>query len=394
MGNIARNYDFRKVNMRTLLYIANHRLPTEKAYGIQIAKMCEAFAAQGLEAELVVPTRRSFIREDFFDYYGVKRNFRVTELFSPDFYWPGKLDYLAFWIKNIISAFALARYAAKQKPDFIYSRDELPLYFLSFFKKNLIFEAHKFSKARKIFYKNFKRKNLRVIAISQNLKNEFVKFGFKPENILVAHDGVDLKDFDIETTKEEAKKKFNLPQNKILLGYVGQLRTMGMEKGIDLAIKSLKLLPEDVNLVLVGGGKEDIDFYRELTIREDLKDKVIFTGQIKHSLIPFYLKSFDVLLMPFPRIHHYEFYMSPLKLFEYMASRRPIVVSDLPSIREILDDQTAVFFESDNPEQLAGSIKKVIQDDDLAETISTKAFEKVQNYTWQKRAEKILEFIK
>ena len=58
-----------------IIYLANVRLPTEKAHGIQIVKMCEAFAGLGLEVELVVPNRLNSIQDDIFDYYGVKKNF-------------------------------------------------------------------------------------------------------------------------------------------------------------------------------------------------------------------------------------------------------------------------------------------------------------------------------
>jgi len=65
-----------------------------------------------------------------------------------------------------------------------------------------------------------------------------------------------------------------------------------------------------------------------------------------------------------------------------------------PHKAKALPNFRTVFFEPDNPEQLAESIKKVIWNNHLAETISAKAFEKVQSHTWHKRAERILNFIK
>ena len=59
-----------------ILYLAQIRLPTEKAHGIQIMKTCEAFAEQGAEVVLVVPSHRGDIRQDPFEYYRVKRNFK------------------------------------------------------------------------------------------------------------------------------------------------------------------------------------------------------------------------------------------------------------------------------------------------------------------------------
>ncbi len=377
-----------------LLYIVNQRLPIEKAYSLQVTKMAEAFADWGIEVNLIAPTRRDPIKQDFFSFYSVRKNFKFKKILSPDFYFPGKLDKIAVAVKSLISALVLVFYSIFLKTDIVYSRDELPLYFLSFFKKNLIFEAHRFSKRRSYFYKRFKNRRFKVVVISNGLKDEFIDFGFKPENILAASDGVDLKEFDLDLDKNQARFKLGLPENKKLIGYVGQLKTMGMEKGIDLAIKSLKLLPEDVILVLVGGNKEDLDFYKELAVKKGLKDRIVFTRQVNHNLIPVYLKSFDVLLMPFPRIHHYEFYMSPLKLFEYMASHRPIVANNLTSIREVLNEKNSVLIEPESFENFASGIRYLLDNKDLADKLANQAFDDVKNYTWYKRAENILEFIK
>lgn len=379
--------------MKKLIYIVNQRIPTEKAYGLQIAKMGEAFADHGVELNLVAPTRKNQIKHDFFDFYSVKRNFRIKKLLSPDFYFPGELDRVAVAVKSFISALVISAYSIFRKADFFYSRDELPLYFLSFFKKNLVFEVHRFSGKRVWFYERFKKKSLKLVAISQNLKNELVKFGFAPDNILAAHDGVDLKEFDLDIAKEEARDRFGLPKGKVLLGYVGQLRTMGLEKGIELAFEALRDLPEDMALVLVGGEGRDLDFYKSLSKDKGLEDRVIFVGPVRHRLVPAYLKSFDLLLMPFPRTKHYAFYMSPLKLFEYMASRRPIVASDLPTVREVLNEENSVLVRPDDPGAFAKGIKKVLEDRHLADKISRKAFEDVKNRTWTKRAAKILSFI-
>lgn len=376
-----------------LLYILNQRLPIEKAYGLQVAKMCEAFADYGLNVNLVFPTRKDPIKQDFFNFYSIKRSFGFKKLSSPDFYFPGKLDKIAVAIKSFISALVLVFYSIFRKTDLIYSRDELPLYFLSFFKKNLVFEAHRFSEKRAFFYRKFKNKNLKIITISKGLENKFINFGFKSSNILVAHDGVDLKEFNVDISKEKAREKLNLPQDKILLGYVGQLKTMGMEKGIDFVFEALKRLPENVIFILVGGEDGDIKFYKKLSEGKNLSRKVLFIGRVKHNLIPYYLKCFNILLMPFPNIEHYAFYMSPLKLFEYMASRRPIVATNLPTIREVLNEENSVLVKPDDPDDFARGIKKILEDSNLAEKINKKAFEDVKNYTWQKRAERILEFI-
>jgi glycosyltransferase involved in cell wall biosynthesis len=82
--------------------------------------------------------------------------------------------------------------------------------------------------------------------------------------------------------------------------------------------------------------------------------------------------------------------MSPLKLFEYMASQRPIISSDLPSVREILDESNCLFCKPDNHKDLAVKILKLIKDSELSKKIANKAFRDVQKYTWDRRVKKIL----
>ena len=105
------------------------------------------------------------------------------------------------------------------------------------------------------------------------------------------------------------------------------------------------------------------------------------------------MKAFDICVMPFPWTEHYAYYMSPLKLFEYMVSKRPIVASDLPSVREILNEENAVLVEPGNPNALANGIEKVLSDEELANKIAEKAYEDVQQYSWERRTRRILEFI-
>src|SRR3989344_3504204 len=68
-----------------ILYLANYRLPTEKAHGIQIVKMCEAFADAGADLTLAYPDRITEISGTIFDYYGVRRKFGVEQLQVRDF---------------------------------------------------------------------------------------------------------------------------------------------------------------------------------------------------------------------------------------------------------------------------------------------------------------------
>jgi len=376
------------MNMNTILYIASQRLPTEKAYGIQITKMCEAFADQGVRVKLLLPTRRNPIAEDLFSYYQIKKNFLVKKLWSPDFYLPGRLDRIAVLTKNTISAMVLVIYALLKGADIIYSRDELPLYFISFFKKNLIFEAHKFSLRRLGCYQRFKKTDMKVIAISNGIRDEFIRFGYKPERVIVAHDGVDLKQFSVSTTKAECRKTLALPQDKILVLYTGHLYEW---KGAHVLAEAAKNLDKQYVVVFVGGTEKDVARYKKIY---GGYDNLMFLGQRPHGEIPLYLKAADLVVLPNSGKEEISrIYTSPLKMFEYMASGTPIVASSLSSIREILNDTNSFLVEPDDPKSLADATQKIMSNQELSGNISEKALKDVENYTWEKRAENIINFI-
>ena len=368
-----------------LIYIANSRIPTEKAHGLQIMKMCQAFALSGLRVELVVPWRFNKIKKDPFDYYGIKRNFKIRKLPCLDLI-PLLIPYFGFWIQNITFSLSVFFYLLFKRADYIYSRDLFSLWILSFFKKNLIYEAHAFPE-NFFLYKRVFKKTKAIIVVTQKLKEFFIQKEIAKSRILVAPDGVDLEEFNIKESKEQCRRKLNLPLDKKIIGYVGQLKTMGMEKGITNLIKATRIIGH--TLCLVGSRESDIIEYKKLT--KGLN--VIFVGHIQHKLIPYYLKSFDVLVMAFPWIKHYAYYMSPLKMFEYMASQRPIVASDLPSIREVLNRNNAILVQPNSPQSLAQGIEIALENTDFSAKILKQAFKNVQKYTWSKRANNIIKFI-
>lgn len=375
-----------------LLYLANQRMPSEKAYGQQIAKMCESFADAGAEVELVVPKRGHLANKDLFDFYRVKRNFKFTQISSPDWYWPGQLDRLAFWIKNFISAKKLANYVLKGNYDLIYSRDELPTYFL-LGKKKIIFEAHKYIQSYAFLYALFKKSSLKIVTITAGLKNEFIQKGFRPENIFVAPDGVDeakiKQQKEATNNQEEARKKLNLPLDKKIVVYTGSFHGW---KGTAVLAEAAKHLKENTLVIAVGGGQNSGQADLEKFLSKNKINNFTITGYVEdQKIIDLYLAAADVLALPnISGDKISAFYTSPLKLFSYMASRRPIVSSDLPSLREVLNERNAVLVKPDSPVDLANGLQKVLTFQAESVLLAQQAFEDVKQYTWQKRAKMIL----
>ena len=87
-------------------------------------------------------------------------------------------------------------------------------------------------------------------------------------------------------------------------------------------------------------------------------------------------------------------YTSPLKAFEYMASERPVVASDLPSLGELFEDgRNALLVRPDCPDDLARGIRQILEDPALAQRLSAAGRESVRFRTWDQRAAAILEFV-
>jgi len=368
-----------------LAYIANVRLPTEKAHGIQIMKMCEAFARQGKRVTLLVPSRRNDLRQDPFDFYGVERIFEIKWLPSLDLVRFGFFN-IGFFISAASFLMAAKIYVRKNSFDLIYSREQLAGLFL----KKCILEIHKLSPRNVFFQKYIFKKAAKFIVLTNYLKEDLIKLGVSGKNILIAADAVDLKNFDISTSKNEARRKVGLPADKKIIMYTGSF-LFYQWKGIDVLLKAAALLPEDYLFVLIGGHPHEI----EKISSDYLLANVRILPFIPHKIIPYYLKSADVLVIPNKRGDVIsERYTSPLKLFEYMASGRPIISSDLPSLREILTDQEAVFFTPDDERSLSNAIQKLIGDDNLQNELSQNAYAKASGYSWERRAVIIDAFIR
>lgn len=100
-----------------LLYVANARIPTEKAHGIQIMKMCEAFSNLGINLELVIPKRK--IKEDPFVFYGITKRFIIKRLPVIDTYGSGLLGYWLAAFSFAISSFFIP---CLNRGDYLFSR--------------------------------------------------------------------------------------------------------------------------------------------------------------------------------------------------------------------------------------------------------------------------------
>jgi glycosyltransferase involved in cell wall biosynthesis len=380
---------------KKIIYISNMRLPNERPHGIQIMQTCAALKRSGVDIELWVAGRKEGKgknTEQIFNFYGIKNRFNIKRVSVLDFlpsWWK-----IGFYLESISFFISTCWRILRLKEDFIvYTRDEIVLFLCFLVKKRIFWESHKLPQLT-LLMKGCLNGVSGIITITQNLKNLIMeRFEIGMDKILVAHDAVNLEDFSHFISRQQTRKALGLPLEKKIILYAGGLFR---RKGIFTLLQSALLFGSDYLFVIVGGnpGDETVRI-KKLIVKKSIRN-VKLVGHVSHQEIPNYLAAADVLVLPNSNLDkRTKLFTSPLKLFEYMSSNRPIVASETPTIKEVLRDKfNAVLVEPDNPKSLAGGIKGVLQDRELAGRISKQAFVDAQNYTWQKRAEKILNFIK
>ena len=388
--NFQKNRNVSKGKKNNIKYITNVRMPTEKAHGFQMVKMCESFALNGANVELLVPRRKNHIKENPFEYYDVKNVFKLTYIPCIDFTdkMP-KFGYLMLLLSFTINAVFYFLFISRKNLT-IYSREFIIAGIFNALGFKTVFESHSVS-SKKSFFFSFVNFVKIVVTNSKGVAKEFTDRGFK--KVLSLPNGVDLSKFQINLSKIDLRKELSLPLDKKIALYCGYLyKWKGVDTVVALAEK-FQNYHKDLIFVIVGGSIQDVENYKKVVADKKLLN-IIFLGEKNRNDVPKYLKASDVLLLPNSAISEESVkYTSPIKLFEYMASGVPVVASDLPSIREILSEENSVLVDPDNSDSLGMGILKVLNDTKLSEKISRMALEDVKTLTWNNRAKKILEFI-
>ena len=385
-----------------IVYLVNARIPTEKAHGYQIMKMCEEFLLQKVDIELWVPIRDNPIKDNAFDYYKIQNKFRIKYLPSFDFLrfvkslgrWSYYLQVIAFCFKVLITKFP--------KDAIIYCRNAELVFVLKLRGYKVAYECHDWFATKTKINLFLLKKCDKIITTNNYIKQNFIDNGFEESKLLTAPNGVDLSIIGIKDTRAEALEKLSLDKkmktrflsSKVLL-YTGSYKTMEIGKGIDEVLETLKILEnKDLFFVAVGGSDKHREEYKKLAQQLGVEKQVLFLGRYEQKQLALFQRASEIFLMPFPDKAHYRHHMTPLKMFEYLAGGRPIIASDLPSIREVLNEHNSVFCEPGNIDDLSLVIKNVLENHKLADSISAQAVRDAQNFSWDMRAKNIIKFIK
>lgn len=222
-----------------------------------------------------------------------------------------------------------------------------------------------------------------VVTICESMRKELVEWGVDPNKIEVAPNGINTSIFYPDQKSDRLLEYLGLSLDDRVVGYVSNFdHPRESQETIVEAIAELKKVGINVKGLLVGSGNRSKDII-DLAIRLGVNDRIVLTGSIPHSEVAEYYRLIDIFVVP-RRNERAARLVTPLKPFEAMACRIPVVVSDLPALVEIVSPpERGLSFEERNAKALAKQIKLLFNDDDLRTNLAEAGYEwTVQNRKW------------
>lgn len=377
--------------LQSLIYLSKGNLPSKMAHSTQIAKMAQALSKKLKDFELVtcgdIGSALKGMDSEFQSWYGLHCKFKLVRLpthIKVKYPFPQNYENKNFYKLAVL-------YACLKSPSLVYTRTPDIVSNMLKIGVPVIWEWHEpvsdnYASTCRKFFSN---KNLiGIVTTLPHLAENYIKHGLNPKKVLVAPNAVDLINFLPHQEKNLARQKLSLPQDAKIVLYSGHLYEY---KGIPTILEIARLMPE-CKFVLVGGWIDDINRVKENCKKNNLHN-VYIVGHVQQAELAPYLYAADILILPTSKYWAFAEATCPLKLFDYMATRRPIVASALPSIMTVLRDQhNALLAEPDEPLSFKEVIVNLFANPTLASAIAENAFQEVQDFTWDSRAERVVQF--
>lgn len=383
------------MNNKVITYVSSSEIPSSSANSIQVLSQCLELSKMGFKVNLYFSSNlnKNCLVKKIYEKYGFNTSSLVLHPSKTYF----GLTNNFFIVKDFFVNLILKKNNGK-----IITRNFYVSFLLTILNIKHSFEVHHIEK-------NYFKKQIQLIAIS----GKFTKVIYISNALLcninqkikirksVNHEIVlpDASDIEVISELPEKYTYLNLLFNKLknqglfICGYFG---TLNRGKGLHHIIEISK---KDKNncFVIAGTG---ID--KKLLEDGDFKN-IIYIGQIPCTIARYIQKNCDVLLMPYQEVvkvgskgQDTAKWMSPLKMFEYMSTKVPIISSDLDVIKEVLINQkNCLLCSPSNSKLWLTSIRRLKNNNKLAKKLADNAFNDLMSkYTWRERTRKLVAFLK
>jgi glycosyltransferase involved in cell wall biosynthesis len=371
-----------------VIYISQGNVPSKWAHTFQAMKMAEALGRQAGALTLLtggglLPSKVPAV--DLVSWYGIHENFRIVCLPVHARLRASLFEGYRYPKFDLAAAF----YARVKSPDLVFTRSPYAGRLSAMLHLKTIIETH-----IETGHPEFRHVKgacrapgfLGVVTVTDFLKDRYIRAGIPGAKIIVCPDAVDLSCFETLPAKKALRDELALPPAAQVATYCGHLYE---HKGAFQIIEAAKHAPKTL-FCLVGGWPDDIERCRK---RAEGLTNIHFAGFVPNGLVPKYLAASDFLLLPNSMKHEQAYATSPLKLFEYMAARRPIIASKIPAFERLLRHRrNAYLIEPDSAEAIVSAIRVLGENPGLCARMAEQAWEEVQKLTWERRAREILSY--
>jgi glycosyltransferase involved in cell wall biosynthesis len=394
--------------------VAPSEIPARRANTLQVMKMAQAYAKLGHDAHLIIPKASSLLAAQDSatpDWAHLALHYGLSEIF-PATWLPAHPK-----LRRYDFSLSAVRWAQRWQADLLYTRLPQAAALASRSGMGTILELHDLPQGR--FGPWMLRQFLagagarRLVIITHALAQAIERQTAIPERLqssaaifsgafsVIAPDGVDLERFQDLPTPSAARQQLyqslltrgiHLQPERFTAGYTGHLYPgRGVENLLALAEK----LPE-INFLIVGGEPNDIERLQSRVAALQLRN-LFLVGFVPNAKLPLYQAACEVLLMPYqPQVAassggDIARYLSPMKLFEYLACGRGILSSNLPVLQEILNEDNAILLPPGDLLAWVQAINRLQSDPELLAQLANRARQDAARFTWEKRAARILE---
>ncbi len=361
-----------------IVCVSPSQVPSDTANSIQALKVAQSFLQLGHSVTLIVPGKPPTAPVNLAEHYG------LTE--TPTVEWIEGRRRLFPW--------KAALRARRLGADLLYCWPAQAALLGTLLGLPSLLEVHDLPRGRfgPLWYWLFLtlpgRKRLLPITDALRRLLESRYGAMRGGDTVIAPDGVDVERYAALPDATTARHLLGLPQAPTVLctGHLYEGR------GADLFLALAEAFPA-ASFVWVGGRPSDVETWKE---RAAHLPNVTFTGFVPNARIPLYQAAGDILLMPYGAQvatssgGNTAEVCSPMKMFEYMAAGRAILTSDLPVLREVLDETMAIFCPPGDREAWKAALGSLLSDETRRQALGQRAREAVQAYSWLERGRRVL----
>lgn len=363
-----------------ILYLSMSYLPGRKASSVHVMNMSSAFATLGHQVTLVGKQGApSDVRP--YEFYGVPNNVEIRQLPRPKRRGGGAV-FAATMLREVV--------ARRKQIDLVYCRDIIGAQIGVLLGLPTVHEQHSMPLTSSRWQLPMWRRLVNaptfvgLTLVSEALRQDLVAQGLAPLRapICVAHDAATPPDY------VDCRRPLHAVPR---ISYVGSIYP---GRGIELILQLAARMPH-CEFPIYGGSEGEVAHWRQLGVPTNLT----FYGFVPPSALKDLYQTFDVVLMPYPRVgvqiasgQDNSRWCSPMKMFEYMGSGTAIVSSDLPVLGEVLvNEHNALIAAAADPEAWQRAVQRLLEDATLRQRLAAQALADLRaNHTWRGRAQYVL----